>query len=304
MMLRKSLDTRTTQVAASLVDEYSGAIQSLAESDWQNIYTLTKDSNYYLIPSGATYTISSGTTTTIKEGQTFTRYFTVQNVNRDSCGLGNITSTAGTSCTVSSWPPSSSLYDEDPSTQKITVVVSWGNDHSINSIKYLTRSQNKVFVQTDWSGGSGQENFPTSTSGSIVNNSFSTSTNIDFTTSTGSLYASSTASLGSATSSIFDTQIASATINSILWQGDKPAGAAVYFQFFSGATTTNMTFIGPDGTVNSYYPNNSTGAATSSQVWLNPAYNSNKRYFRYKIFVSSTPGASPRVDDVIVNWSP
>ncbi|MCP6719929.1 MAG: prepilin-type N-terminal cleavage/methylation domain-containing protein [Patescibacteria group bacterium] len=74
----------------------------------------------------------------------FTRYLNLENVNRDSSG--NIVASGG---------------DDDPSTQKITTYVEWpGAGSAVGQVKivdYITRWSNRVFNQTDWSGGSGEE---------------------------------------------------------------------------------------------------------------------------------------------------
>lgn len=181
LLLRNSLDLRTNQIAASLTQEYIDALKSLSESNWRNIYDLTPkgpDSEFYLIPSGNSYVINSGTTSTAREGHTFTESFSAENVNRDSCGVGNITTDAAGPCLG----PGAAGITDDPSTQKITVRVTWPPNHSIAKIEYLTRSRNSVFRQTDWAGGNNQE-------GPIAepNNKFATSTGVDFTSSTGSI---------------------------------------------------------------------------------------------------------------------
>ena len=106
---------------------------------------------------------------------TFTRYFYVENVNRDAGG--NIVSSGGT---------------EDPSTQKITVTVIWpGTTTGISFSEYVTRTGSSVFRQTDWSGGDGQEG-PVNN----VGNKFSTSTIIDYLTVAGSLAVDSVGLVG------------------------------------------------------------------------------------------------------------
>ncbi|MCL5004680.1 MAG: prepilin-type N-terminal cleavage/methylation domain-containing protein [Patescibacteria group bacterium] len=182
VILRSNFDVKTTQIASFLASDYLGSIQSLAYSDWQKIYNPPSakgvDSQFYLNASGTTFALVSGATTTIIEGKSFTRYFSIENTNRDSCGIGNITTSATTSCAA----VGDSGIAEDPSTQKITVKVNWEGGRSLNKIKYLTRSQNKVFVQTDWSGGGNQAAFPTSTNYTFINNKFASSSNIDFST--------------------------------------------------------------------------------------------------------------------------
>lgn len=118
---------------------------------------------------------------------------------------------------------------------------------------------------------------------------------------------------GTLLSAIFDTGVSGgAAFNSIMWKCDsststicQPAGTAVKFQFSSATTTTGFpTPIGPGGTSLSTDTYNPTGSGTP--IALARAYHNNHRYFRYKIILESNYAhtASPRVDDVIINWSP
>ena len=182
-ILRSNLETRNVQIATSLAQEYLDNLQSLAESDWQIIYSPPSakgpSSQFYLAPTSTTFMLVSGATSTIVEGKTFTRYFSIENVNRNLCGSSDITTNVTTSC--ASGPGTAGVAD-DPSTQKITAIVTWPESRSISKTQYLTRNINKVFVQTDWSAGPGQEGPITS-----ENNQFATSTNINYTTTTGSI---------------------------------------------------------------------------------------------------------------------
>ena len=113
-----------------------------------------------------------------------------------------------------------------------------------------------------------------------------------------------TSTTGYVVSPTFDTGVASGTqINSVLWKGSLPAGAAVHFQFAGSSTSTGpwSTFIGPDGTANTYYD---VAANTTGQVDF--ILHNNYRFFRYKmtLVTNQAQTASPRVDDVEVNWSP
>ena len=302
-VLRSNLETRTVQIAGSLSQEYLDNLRSLAESNWYQVYNPPvakgSSSQFYLSATSTTFEIKSGSTSTIAEGRTFTRYFSIENVNRTSCGVDNATTTATTTCNME---PGDSYIAEDPSTQKITSVVSWtaggSAAGSINKVQYLTRSQNKVFVQSDWSGGSGQEGPITS-----ENNRFATSSNINY-ASAGSISASSLSD-ATLTSSIFDTQIASGTaINTIMWQGKQTASTTVKFQIASDVTSTpvSWTYRGPDGSSTAYYQ----PISDNAQSQINLAYHNNHRFFRYKVFLFFSAGAveSSRVDDVIINWSP
>jgi len=182
-ILRSNLETRHVQIATSLAQEYLDNLQSLAESDWQIIYSPPSakgpSSQFYLRATSTTYEILSGATSTVVEGRTFTRYFSIENTSRNLCGASDITTNATSSC--ASGPGSSGVAD-DPSTQKITTTITWPESRSISKTQYLTRNINKVFVQTDWSAGPGQEGPITS-----ENNQFATSTNINYTTTTGSI---------------------------------------------------------------------------------------------------------------------
>ncbi len=105
-------------------------------------------------------------------------------------------------------------------------------------------------------------------------------------------------------SSIFDTQLnAGVAINTVMWQGSKPSGANVRFQIASAnASSGPWLYFGPDGSNTTYY----TPTDANIPVQINLAQHNNKRYFRYKVFLESnvTQTASPRIDDIIINWSP
>lgn len=126
--------------ANSLMRQTSEVIQSLTNDNWHSIYDLTKATNYKISVSGNTWSISSGQETSTINSIPYKRYFQIYNVDRD--GNDNISET-GT---------------DDPSTQKITIILEYGDNYaSSSSISfYLTRSEfNAIFGQTDWSGGDG-----------------------------------------------------------------------------------------------------------------------------------------------------
>ncbi len=104
-------------------------------------------------------------------------------------------------------------------------------------------------------------------------------------------------------STAYDTGvITGAQLNSVLWHGDLPSGTAVRFQFaVSNSSSGPWNYMGTDGTSNTYY---NTGPDASLR--LDYLLFNNSRYFRYRIFLVSDQAQrlSPRVDDVIVNWSP
>ncbi len=109
---------------------------------------------------------------------------------------------------------------------------------------------------------------------------------------------------GNLISSIFDTQQTNGVaINTIMWQGSQPSGTSVKFQIASSNSSSGpWSYIGPDGSGNTYY----TPTGPGFPVQINSAYHSNHRYYRYKAFLTSNTSQteSPRIDDVIINWSP
>ncbi len=112
-----------------------------------------------------------------------------------------------------------------------------------------------------------------------------------------------TAATGTLDSATFDTGVASGTaLNSFIWHGNEPAGTNAEFQFaVSNASSGPWNFWGTDGSSATYY----TPAASTTQA-LNYALFSGYRYFRYRATLVSDTGQTqtPRVDEVIINWSP
>ena len=71
----------------------------------------------------------------------------------------------------------------DPSTEQVTVSVSWPQSATPSVLTfYLIRSRNYVIDQTDWSGGMGQNGPITS-----PNSKFASSTDIDYSSAPGSI---------------------------------------------------------------------------------------------------------------------
>ncbi|TRZ83737.1 hypothetical protein D4R86_00215 [bacterium] len=264
-----------------LIRESAEVIQSLARNSWHNIYDLTKGTDYKISLSGNFWTISAGQETSTVNNVPYKRYFKIYDVNRD--GSGDITD----------------IGDDDPSTQKITIILEYGDNYvSSSSISfYFTRSDNNsVFHQTDWAGESG-------ITGPIPNpvDKYDTSTNI--TTSTaGQITMATTTSDGTLISSILDTGVSvNAGFNSFLWQGSLGTGGAVKFQIaFSNSPSGPWTYYGPTSEADWYQPNPNVSISFPTAGSASPQ---NKKYMRYKVNLSTT-GTSPRIDDIIINWSP
>jgi len=168
--LQSNKTNQRNQVASSLAQQLADKVKAISDANWNDIYNLavkSSSSQYYVNASGTALTIASGTATTSLEGIVYTLFFSVENVCRSNDASSTITSTA----------PCPSGSSEDPSTQKITVYTRWPAAARTGEIKfsyYLSRWKNRVFKQSDWSGGAGQE-------GPITepNNKYATSSDID-----------------------------------------------------------------------------------------------------------------------------
>lgn len=281
----KSYNTIKQHLQANvLIRQEAEAIQSLARSNWHNIYGLNKQSDYQISLSASAWAISSGQETSTINNIPYKRYFQVYNVNRD--GSGNIAAT-GTN---------------DPNTQKITIFLDYGNNY-VNSSSisfYLIRSaNNKTLLQTDWSEGDGQTG-PISNPGDKFD---SADSNINYASTTGSIYmTTATTTPAELISSVLDTGVSGgAGFNSLLWQGALNTGGAVKFQIaFSNSSSTVNTYYGPTSTSDYYQPNPNVSMAFPTTGSASPQ---NNRYLRYKVQLSTT-GISPRIDDIIINWNP
>lgn len=149
-------------------------------------------------------------------------------------------------------------------------------------------------LQTDWSGGSGQELYVD------ANEYFTDDGGVETEITPGVIELVSVASVylpeGNLTSSVFDTGSAS-NFYQLLWQpADQPVSAGVDSVRFQVATanevtaTTTWEYLGPDGTSATYY--------TVSDQNINSVH-SGDRYFRYKVFLSTEDTAvTPTISDV------
>jgi len=223
----------------------------------------------------------------------YTRFFVTNKISRN-------TPTANIDATYNS-------ANNDPSTLKINSIIKYGRGlasqqaNTIDNLRfYLTRSyNNQTFWQTDWSGGGGQTGPISNTS-----NKFDTAdANINYATTTGSIFMATPSSTpATLISSILDTGVnGGAGFNSLLWQGSLGSGGTTKFQIaFSNLPSGPWTYYGPSSTSDWYQPNPGFSVAIPLTGSASPQ---NMRYIRYKaqLLTSST---SPRIDDVIINWTP
>ena len=158
------------QVAATNAQSLLNNVRVWSEANWNNVLTLSTGTSYqyYIVTSSSPYTATSGIQSIVIATNTYTTYFYLVDVYRDSVGDATTASSGNT---------------YDPSTKQIFAVYNWTRGVTGTISTYITRNNNTVFYQTDWSGGASSTAVVTSTG-----NQFGASSNIDYTTSTGSLY--------------------------------------------------------------------------------------------------------------------
>jgi Tfp pilus assembly protein PilV len=170
--LRENSQAGNVQEGATVAQALLDNVRVWSESGWSNVTSLATGTvhQYYLVTSSSPYTATSGIQSLTIGTTTYVRYFYLSDAYRTSGG--NISS-ASTSNTY------------DPSTKQITVVYNWTQGTTSTISTYLTRNDDAVTVQTDWSGGPGATSAATS-----AGSQFASSTNIDYSTTTGSIYVS------------------------------------------------------------------------------------------------------------------
>ncbi|HUO55822.1 MAG TPA: hypothetical protein VMU27_00065 [Candidatus Paceibacterota bacterium] len=154
-------------------------------------------------------------------------------------------------------------------------------------------TEGSTWTQADWSGGSGQQQF------TVSNQYYQDDGNVDTQTLPTGLrlvqgpngYVSS----GSLESSTFDTGTGSTTYTTIAWTPtSQSASTSVAFQIATNNDNATWNYLGPDGTVSTYYtvPNTSIYAGAS-----------NNRYIRYKTYLSSlSTTTTPVLSSVNLNY--
>lgn len=134
-------------IALGLADETFEAVRAVSIENWQSLFNLTKDSNYYTASSSGKWVLSSGSESVTIDSKIYARSFIIQNICRDnsSRNITGITDSSGVATTCSG-----SGGSHDPSTQKITATITTPSTNIISAIDYITRWRNKVCVQTIW----------------------------------------------------------------------------------------------------------------------------------------------------------
>lgn len=143
LSIRSNKISGERDIANALASESFEAVHAATQENWQNIYGLTKSTQHYqTIPSGGKWVLTAGDEIIVLNNISYTRYVIIDNVSRDA--------------TTRDIQTSYSSADDDPSTQKVTVTVSWSGGNPIAVSEYFFRWKNDVCAQTAWTtGGSG-----------------------------------------------------------------------------------------------------------------------------------------------------
>ncbi|MDO8467271.1 MAG: prepilin-type N-terminal cleavage/methylation domain-containing protein [bacterium] len=183
LTLRSNVQNKNIQTASSLSQAILDKVTVYADADWHNIDGVVNcgTTGVGILPSPASYHLASEdylpgleckagakSEPVDAEGITFSTSFKIEPAHRNQA-------------TDAIEPASSSTY-EDPSTKKIVSITTWlenGQEADVTVNKYITRSRNLIFKQTDWQGGKPpQETFPDG--GITVNTKFSASAGVKF----------------------------------------------------------------------------------------------------------------------------
>jgi prepilin-type N-terminal cleavage/methylation domain-containing protein len=150
--------------------------------------------------------------------------------------------------------------------------------------------------QSDWVGGSGQDDYANVAKYLSQNGTVKTSTagQLSLAISSGSRYYTS----GSLTSSTFDLG-APASFQQVIWaptsQPTQVGTDGVRVQLAANNDNTTWDFVGPDGTAATYY------TTANQAIW--PGHNGS-RYLRYKVFLQSANNRyTPTVSDLYLSFT-
>lgn len=130
--------------ALMLAQEGMEAVNSVAESSWHNIYlppmgSGSKDDKgdsfvYCLKNDASSWSLTNvlSDCEILNNGIAYTRKIIISNANRDN---GNISESSGT---------------DDPSTQKVKIIISYGGGKDVSLEEYITRWKNRILKQDSW----------------------------------------------------------------------------------------------------------------------------------------------------------
>lgn len=147
-----------------------------------------------------------------------------------------------------------------------------------------------------WNDVVGWVNFDCLDSSSCASNAYKTQTDADAALSSPS---------AEFVSKLFDMGTSAGVLNTIAWRGSQPSGATVEFKIATGTATS--TLMGDMDTVfaaSSWIPVSAypAGPTKLTQALVGVPVEG-RRYFRYRVRLSGA-GNSPRIDDILIGWSP
>lgn len=139
LSMKSSEASRERDVVTTLANESLEVVQAVAEEDWQNIYSLVKNSQrYYPTLSGNRWILTTAVEneTLVFNGKNYTRYVIISNTSRDN-ETRNIQDVYNSSF-------------DDPSTQKVSVTVTSPEGYTITAYRYFFQWKNKICNQIGW----------------------------------------------------------------------------------------------------------------------------------------------------------
>lgn len=173
LTLRSNTQNKNIQTASALAQSMLDKVTVFADADWHNIdgtincgaAGISPDVSYYLASFGSGLECKEGAQSESVDtaGIVFSTSFSVEPVDRNQA-------------TDAISPSSGSTY-EDPSTKKIIAVSAWlenGQAANVTVNKYITRSRNLIYRQSNWKAGGGLPGPFT-----VIDNQYDTKSKID-----------------------------------------------------------------------------------------------------------------------------
>ncbi|MEZ4156968.1 MAG: prepilin-type N-terminal cleavage/methylation domain-containing protein [Candidatus Paceibacterota bacterium] len=223
--LRISGQNEYAQTATNLNQELGDRIGIVARADWHSISSLATSTEYSLEESGNFLAVATGSEDIVIDSITYTRFFTVESVERDSA---NQITDSGT---------------VDPSSLMVTLTTRWtqGPDTpEITMTRFIVRTGSEIFNQDDWVDGGGVAGPVTS-----VPDAFATSTNINY-SATGTIIIDTLSSSGASSTGNIDTIDHWAWNDVIGWIDFKSTGTVVVsstiMQGYASSSMGEMAF--------------------------------------------------------------
>jgi len=174
-LLGMSAQDPVAQTGTLLTHEVMRAVTAVAEGSWPTIASASGLGNYHVATSMSGFVLVSGFATTTINAVPYTIAITVAPVQR----------------TVTNEIDRTGTGTDDPSTKKVTAIISWthgGHLYSNRLESYVARTRNEVVWQTDWVGG---PTCPTSDApvlaGAVTTQLCTASSTVDYTTMPGSI---------------------------------------------------------------------------------------------------------------------